>query len=100
MPDLPPVPPPPERKLSVDSEAIAILVDELTPTNVFQSYEILEAMDTTEYNALTDTQKDGVKILLSCGRVDLNVGKAGRVRLLNWFGAQSTTITNLAALLE
>ena len=68
--------------------------------NVFLSYKILEALDTDEYDALTNTQKDGVKTLLSCGRVDLNEGKAGRVRLWNWFGAESTTVANLTALLS
>jgi len=67
--------------------------------NVFCSYMILEELDTTEYNALTDEQKDGVKTLLSCGLVDLNDGKAGRVRFWNWFGAESTTVANLTALL-
>ena len=69
------------------------------PSNVFYSNEILEELDTTEYNALSDAQKDGVKILLMCGRVDLNEGKTGRVRLWNWFGAESTTVANLSALL-
>ena len=68
--------------------------------NVFHSYQIIEALDTDEYDALTDTQKDGVKVLLSCGRVDLNEGKAGRVRLWNWFGAESTTVANLTELLS
>jgi len=69
-------------------------------TNVFHAYVVLEALDPTEHDALTDTQKEGVKILLSCGRVDLNEGKAGRVRLWNWFGAESTTVANLTALLS
>ena len=69
-------------------------------SNVFHSYQILEALDVDEYNALTATQKDGVKVLLSCGLVDLNDGKAGRVRLWNWFGAESTTVANLTALLS
>lgn len=68
-------------------------------TNVFDSYLILEAIDATEYNALTDVQKDGVKVLLSCGKVDLNTGKAGIVRLTNWFGAESTTVANITALI-
>ena len=69
------------------------------PSNVFQSYKVLECLDATEHAALTDTQKDGVKTLLSCGCVDLNDGKAGKVRLWNWFGAESTTVANLTALL-
>ena len=67
--------------------------------NIFSSHTILEALDSDEYDALTDTEKEGVKILLSCGRVDLNDGKAGKVRLWNWFGAESTTVANLTALI-
>ena len=74
--------------------------DIVESTGIFRSYEILEALDVDEYNALTATQKDGVKVLLSCGLVDLNDGKAGRVRLWNWFGAESTTVANLTALLS
>ena len=69
-------------------------------SNVIDSHEILEALDPTEHAALTDTQKDGVLHILSCGFVDLNDGKAGKVRLWNWFGAESTTVANLTALLE
>ena len=67
--------------------------------NVFHSYIILEELDATEHAALTDAQKDGILHLLTCGFVDLNTGKAGRVRLWNWFGAESTTVANLTALL-
>ena len=70
------------------------------PGNVFRSYLILEALDATEYNALTAAQKDGVRIILSCGLVDLNDGKAGKVRLWSLFGEESTTVANLTALLD
>jgi len=71
----------------------------VSKTNVFRSYIVLEELDTTEYNALTDAQKEGINTLLSCGKVDLNDGKAGRVRLWNWFGAESTTVANLTELI-
>ena len=74
--------------------------DIVPPTNVFHSYEILEEIDATEHNGLTDNQKDGVLAILACGLVDLNDGKAGKTRLWNWFGAESTTVANLTALLE
>ena len=70
------------------------------PTNVFDSYVILEELDATEYNALSDSQKAGIDTLLCCSKVDLREGKVGRVRLWNWFGAESTTVANLTALLE
>jgi len=67
--------------------------------NVFASYKVLECLDATEHAALTDTQKDGVLHLLACSLVDLNDGKAGKTRLWNWFGAESTTVANLTALI-
>jgi len=76
-----------------------LLTNTTMPTNVFESYKILECLDPTEHAALTVTKKDGVRILLSCGLVDLNDGKAGKVRLWNWFGAESDTVANLTALL-
>jgi len=69
------------------------------PTNVFYSYIVLEELDATEHNALTDTQKDGILHILACGKVDLRDGRVGRVRLWNWFGAESTTVANLTALM-
>jgi len=69
------------------------------PTNVFYSHEVLEQLDATEHNALSDAQKEGVLHLLACGMIDLNTGKKGRVSLWNWFGAESTTVANLTALL-
>lgn len=69
------------------------------PTNVFRSHEVEPCLDGTEYNALTDAQKEGVKIILSCGRVDLSDGASTKTRLWNWFGAESTTVANLTTLL-
>ncbi len=68
-------------------------------TNVFYSHVILEEIDLTEYSGLSDTHKDTFKIILMCGKVDLNEGKFGRVKLWSWFGAESTTVANLTALL-
>jgi hypothetical protein len=69
-------------------------------SGVFDSYQVLECLDATEHNGLTDTQKDGVLHLLACGLVDLNDDKAGKTRLWNWFGAESTTVASLTALLS
>ena len=69
------------------------------PTNVFYSYIILETFDATEYNELTEGQVGSIKMLLSCGLVDLNDGKAGKVTLWTFFGAESTTVASLTALL-
>ncbi len=67
--------------------------------NVFHSHVILEELDPTEHANLTAATKAGVLIILACGLVDLNDGKAGKVRLWNWFGSESTTVANLTALL-
>lgn len=70
------------------------------PENVFYSHVVLECIDPTEHQSLTGKQKDDVLTILSCGLVDLNDGKAGKVRLWNWFGSESTTVASLTALLE
>jgi len=67
--------------------------------DVFQAYAVLECIDATEYNALTAAQKEGTKIILSCGQVDLGLGKKSRTQFLNWFGAGSDTVVALTALL-
>ena len=72
----------------------------VVPIAVFRSYEVLECLDPTEHAALTDGEKEGVNILLMCGRVDLNDGKVGKVRLWNWFGGESTTVAALQALID
>ena len=69
-------------------------------SNIFQAYHILEELDATEYAGLGAGAIAGIDTMLSCGLVDLNDGKAGKVRLWNWFGAESTTVANLTALLE
>ena len=72
----------------------------LYPGNVFRSYQVLECLDETEYDALSDSNKASLQFLLQCSMVDLNDGKAGRVRLWNWFGAESITVAALQALID
>jgi len=67
--------------------------------NVFYSPIVLEAFDIAEFAALTNPKKAQVQLVLSCGFVDLNEGKAGRVHLWNLFGDESVTVTNLTILL-
>ena len=69
------------------------------PDGIFPSYMILEELDGTEYDALSDAQKASLALLLQCGMVDLNDGKMGRVGLWDMFDAESTTRANLIALL-
>lgn len=67
--------------------------------NVFYSHIILETFDAPEYAGLGAGAIAGINTLLSCGLVDLNEGKMGRVSLWIYFGAESTTVANLTALL-
>lgn len=45
---------------------------------LIMSAGLLEALDITEYNALSDANKERVKILLSCGTINLAVGSQAR----------------------
>ena len=89
-----------EKMRGIIWDAMLTRLDEICcPTDVFESYLVAPCLNGTEYDALTDTQKEGVKIILSCGRVDLSDGASMKTRLWNWFGAESTTVANLTALL-
>lgn len=71
----------------------------IDPSNVFRSYLILEEIDATEYDALSDAQKASFALLLQCGMVDMNTGKMGKVGLWAMFDSESTTRASLIALL-
>lgn len=70
------------------------------PDGVVESYEVLQATDQTEYNSLTDAQKSGYALLLSCGKVDLGQGKFGRQKIVSWFGSESQTVANVSELIS
>jgi len=76
-----------------------LIANTTMPTNVFHAYEILEATDETEYNALSDANKAMYNALISCGRVDMNDGKKGKTWLWSLFDSESTTRAALIALL-
>jgi len=78
----------------------SLLENTTMPTNVFHSYEILEATDGTEYLALSGGNTAMYNALISCGRVDLNDGKKGRTWLWTLFDSESTTRAALTALLS
>lgn len=65
-----------------------------------QTHEILDATDASEYNALSDNNKDAYKMIISCGLVDLSDNTSARTKLWNMFDAQSTTRANLITLLD
>lgn len=61
---------------------------------LIMSAGLLEALDITEYNALSDANKERVKILLSCGTINLAVGSQTRSILDTIF--PTGTATNAA----
>lgn len=67
--------------------------------NIVYAYEILDATDTTEYNALSVANKVAYNMVLSCGIVDLSEGTQSHTKLWNIFDSESTTRANLIALL-
>ena len=69
-------------------------------SEIFKSYLIIEALDSTEYNALTDAQKLNLITVVSAGAVDLSSGSNGRALLMALFGAGTTTRANMLALLD
>lgn len=73
--------------------------DSEMPEGVVATCAILNATDLDEYDALSDTQKEIYKIILSMGTA--NIGDNGNTRtlLLDMFGPGSVTRANLAALI-
>jgi len=62
------------------------------------TYQIVEVIDATEYAALVDAAKDGLRIILSCGVVDLiHTGKI-YLNLMAIFGSSPITKAAIEAL--
>ena len=64
-----------------------------------RTHRILDATDSTEYNNLSDSNKEAYGLIISCGYVDLAVDSPTRIKLWNMFGEGTTTRTNLEDLL-
>ena len=62
------------------------------------TYEILEALDLSEYVALGAAQQEALKLMFSCGEVDLSEGTQVRTRLENFFPEGTKTRVNLETL--
>lgn len=75
-------------------------LDSIKPANAYHTYQIVEATDTSEYNALSDTWKERYGAILSCGMVDLSEGTKIRIALWTMFGEGTTTRANLEALIN
>ncbi len=66
----------------------------------FPTFRLFEAIDKPEFNALTTGNKDLVRMILSCGVIDMNVGSFIRDKLFEIFPDGTTTYTNLMELLS
>ena len=73
-----------------DLDFLVSKFDKLIPT-----WEVASCIDSAEYMALVDAAKDGVKILLSCGFVDMTTGFWPRTTLWAIFGQASITRAEL-----
>ena len=69
------------------------LFDHISPTCMVAS-----CIDSAEYLALVDPAKDGVKVVLSCGFVDMRDGQWARTTLFSIFGVNSLTRAALIAM--
>jgi hypothetical protein len=60
--------------------------------------KVASCINSTEYLALSDPAKDGVKIVLSCGFVDMGDGQWARTTLFTIFDEASVTRVALIAM--
>jgi DnaJ-class molecular chaperone len=67
-------------------------------TKPIYTYQIVEATVDSEYNALTESQKNIYKMIISVGVVDFSEGSQVRTKLLDIFGEETTTRNNLLEL--
>lgn len=65
----------------------------------YYAHEILGCINDAEYTALNDVKKDGVRIILSLGIVDMGENAVCRTKLFNFFPEGTTTRINLLELL-
>jgi len=62
------------------------------------AYKILDATNASEYNALSDANKDAYRLIASCGVVNFDEGSATYTKLFNIFPDGTTTYDALVAL--
>lgn len=66
---------------------------------IFRSDQVFEAIDATEYTALSAGNKEILALILSCGYIDLTAGSNAFTLLQNMFGPGTTTRANLLTLI-
>jgi len=59
-----------------------------------ETFKVFEVIDAAEYLALSDNNKDALKMILSLGHVDLSENSSARQKLWNMFA--DSTITGAA----
>lgn len=68
--------------------------------NPFPTYELLECIDAAEYNALTEGNKERIRLVISCGVINTTGGNKLLDMVKNIFPVGTTTRTALDALLS
>jgi len=66
----------------------------------FPTHKILDAIVPAEYAALVEAAKDGLRIILSCGHIDLHEGGTTWNNLHAIFPDGKTTWTNIKTVSE
>lgn len=56
-----------------------------------ETYRIFEIIDSAEYLALSDNNKDALRIMLSLGYIDLSEDSSARTKLWNMFDENTDT---------
>jgi hypothetical protein len=78
---------------------ITDIVDKLpNATKLIYSYQIVEIINPTEYASLVDAAKDGLRIILSCGVLDLVHTGQIYANLIAIFGSKPITKAAIEAL--
>ena len=52
---------------------------------IVRTEAVLDCVDPGEYASLVDAAKDGLRIILACGTIDMQSGSTSRTRLLQIF---------------
>lgn len=85
-----------QESVETNTEALAEIKDIFL--NLSPTCKVASCINTTEYQTLVDVAKDGVRIVLSCGFVDMREGQWARTTLWAIFGANSLTRAALIAM--
>lgn len=67
-------------------------------TKIIYTFKIVEVIDAAEYAALVDAAKDGLRIILSCGVLDLVATGKIYLDLIAIFGSSPITKAAIEAL--